>query len=80
MTRQSVEIASLPSRLIAAVHNLTGQPGGSVMPPTLTKSVVTRAAIGAAAARAAGANYYLIKPVGEDALLEHVALLCGRRA
>lgn len=33
-----------------------------------------------AAARGAGANYYLVKPVGEDVLIEHIALLCGRRA
>ncbi|MGV3593218.1 MAG: response regulator [Gammaproteobacteria bacterium] len=32
-----------------------------------------------AAAREAGANYYLVKPVDEAALLEHVALLTGRR-
>jgi two-component system, chemotaxis family, chemotaxis protein CheY len=32
-----------------------------------------------AAARAAGANYYLVKPLGGDILLEHVGLLCGRR-
>jgi two-component system, chemotaxis family, chemotaxis protein CheY len=31
-----------------------------------------------AAARAAGANYYLVKPVSETALVEHMALLCGR--
>ncbi len=29
------------------------------------------------AARRAGANYYLVKPVSEFVLLEHVALLCG---
>jgi two-component system, chemotaxis family, chemotaxis protein CheY len=29
------------------------------------------------AARAAGANYYLIKPVSAELLLEHVTLLCG---
>jgi two-component system chemotaxis response regulator CheY len=29
------------------------------------------------AARAAGANYYLIKPVPPDRLLDHVRLLCG---
>ena len=30
-----------------------------------------------AAARSAGANFYMIKPVSQDALIEHVALLCG---
>lgn len=32
-----------------------------------------------AAAREAGANYYLVKPVDDGTLLEHVALLTGRR-
>lgn len=30
-----------------------------------------------AAARAAGANFYLTKPVSQDSLIEHVVLLCG---
>jgi two-component system chemotaxis response regulator CheY len=30
-----------------------------------------------AAARAAGANYYLVKPVDRDSLLEVAAMLCG---
>ncbi|ROP80794.1 two-component system chemotaxis response regulator CheY [Stella humosa] len=30
-----------------------------------------------AAARAAGANFYLVKPVDRDVLLEHVGLMCG---
>jgi two-component system, chemotaxis family, chemotaxis protein CheY len=30
------------------------------------------------AARGAGANYYLVKPVSENVLTEHVALFCGR--
>ena len=29
------------------------------------------------AARMAGANYYLVKPVGDDVLKQHVAMLCG---
>jgi len=29
------------------------------------------------AARAAGANYYLVKPIPPDVLLAHVRLLCG---
>jgi two-component system chemotaxis response regulator CheY len=28
-------------------------------------------------ARAAGANFYMVKPVPQDVLIEHVALLCG---
>lgn len=31
-------------------------------------------------ARAAGANFYLVKPITADALLRHVDLLAGRRA
>ncbi len=30
-----------------------------------------------AAARTAGANFYLVKPVGQDLLVEHVAIMCG---
>lgn len=30
------------------------------------------------AARLAGANYYLVKPVSREALLEHIALMSGR--
>ncbi len=29
------------------------------------------------AARVAGANYYLTKPIGQERLIEHVMLLCG---
>ena len=31
-------------------------------------------------ARAAGANFYLVKPVSRETLLAHVALLCGTQA
>jgi two-component system, chemotaxis family, chemotaxis protein CheY len=31
------------------------------------------------AARKAGANYFLVKPVSPDALVEHAKLLCGLR-
>ena len=30
-----------------------------------------------ASARAAGANYYLTKPISQERLIEHVVLLCG---
>ena len=30
-----------------------------------------------AAARTAGANYYLTKPISQERLIEHVVLLCG---
>ena len=29
------------------------------------------------AGRAAGANFYLVKPVNQDVLVEHVAMMCG---
>jgi two-component system chemotaxis response regulator CheY len=29
------------------------------------------------AARAAGANFYLVKPVSQDVLIRHVILICG---
>jgi two-component system chemotaxis response regulator CheY len=32
------------------------------------------------AARAAGANFYLVKPVDRDVLVEYAALMCGQRA
>jgi two-component system chemotaxis response regulator CheY len=32
------------------------------------------------AARAAGANYYLVKPLSQSVLAEHVAMICGRTA
>jgi len=46
-----VEIASLPSRLIKAVHKNTDEPAGNVMPPTTTVSVSTRGATGADGSR-----------------------------
>jgi two-component system chemotaxis response regulator CheY len=33
-----------------------------------------------AAARAAGANFYLVKPIPQDVLADYVALLCGPAA
>ena len=30
-----------------------------------------------AAARSAGANFYLVKPVGPEVLVRHVAMMCG---
>jgi two-component system chemotaxis response regulator CheY len=33
-----------------------------------------------AAARAAGANFYLVKPIPQDDLVDYVALLCGAPA
>jgi two-component system chemotaxis response regulator CheY len=31
----------------------------------------------AVAARAAGANFYLVKPVSQERLVEHVSIMCG---
>jgi two-component system chemotaxis response regulator CheY len=31
----------------------------------------------AAAARAAGANFYLVKPVSQERLVEHASIMCG---
>lgn len=33
-----------------------------------------------AAAKAAGANFYIVKPVGQDRLAEYAAMLCGSPA
>ena len=44
--------------------------------PALVTSTESAAA-DFAAARAAGANYYLVKPVGREQLLELTRLLCG---
>lgn len=30
-----------------------------------------------AAARSAGANFYLVKPVSQEALIQHVTIMCG---
>jgi two-component system chemotaxis response regulator CheY len=30
-----------------------------------------------AAARAAGANFYLVKPISQDLLVEHASIMCG---
>jgi len=32
-----------------------------------------------AAARAAGANFYLVKPVSQDRLVEYASIMCGQR-
>lgn len=44
--------------------------------PTLVVSTEA-AAHDREAARAAGANFYLVKPVRPDTLVEHVGLMCG---
>jgi two-component system chemotaxis response regulator CheY len=50
------------------------------LPVSSIPALITSTESGAkdmAAARAAGANYYLVKPLSEQVLVEHVALLCG---
>jgi two-component system, chemotaxis family, chemotaxis protein CheY len=44
--------------------------------PTLVISTESSAQ-DASAARAAGANYYLVKPVSQDQLVEHALIMCG---
>ncbi len=53
------------------------------LPNSSIPALVTSTEAGAqdrVAARAAGANYYLVKPLSDAVLTEHVAMLCGRRA
>lgn len=53
------------------------------LPTSAIPALVTSTEAGAQdkqAARAAGANFYLVKPVSDTALTGHVAMLCGRRA
>jgi len=47
--------------------------------PALPALVISTeaAAQDAAAARAAGANFYLVKPVSQERLVEHVSIMCG---
>lgn len=50
------------------------------LPISSIPALVTSTEAGAhdmVAARAAGANYYLVKPLSEHVLTEHAALLCG---
>ncbi len=58
------------------LHLLRRQPG----PNAATPALVTSTEAGPqdfAAAREAGANFYLVKPIGPEALVEHAALMCG---
>jgi two-component system, chemotaxis family, chemotaxis protein CheY len=50
------------------------------LPTSATPALVTSTEAGTqdiAAARIAGANYYLVKPVSPETLAEYVAMLCG---
>jgi two-component system chemotaxis response regulator CheY len=61
------------------LHTLRRQAGAIASIPALVTS--TEAAPGDfAAARAAGANFYLVKPILPEVLLDHVRLLCGAAA
>lgn len=50
-------------------------PAVSSLPALVTSTEA--AAQDAAAARAAGANFYLVKPVSQEQLVEHVSIMCG---
>lgn len=53
------------------------------LPIASTPALVTSTESGPqdiAAARAAGANFYLVKPVSQETLVQHVAMLCGMPA
>lgn len=55
---------------------LRRQPGTGAAIPALVTSTEA-APQDFAAARAAGANFYLVKPIGQEALVEHALLMCG---
>jgi two-component system chemotaxis response regulator CheY len=53
---------------------------GKELPTSAIPTLVTSTEAGErdiAAARVAGANYYLTKPITQERLIEHVVLLCG---
>jgi two-component system chemotaxis response regulator CheY len=50
------------------------------LPTSATPALVTSTEAGAqdvSAARTAGANFYLVKPISQETLAEYVAMLCG---
>jgi two-component system chemotaxis response regulator CheY len=55
---------------------LRRQAGSFSSLPALVSSTEA-AAHDADAARAAGANFYLVKPVSQERLVEHVSIMCG---
>ncbi len=58
------------------IRTLRGQAPATASIPTVVIS--TESALqDKQAARAAGANFYLIKPVSQAALVEHVSIMCG---
>ena len=61
------------------IRTLRRQPG----PVSSLPALVTSTEAGpqdVRAARSAGANFYLVKPVSQAVLVEHVAMMCGRPA
>jgi len=58
------------------IKALRRQPTSVSSVPALVISTEA-AAQDAAAARAAGANFYLVKPVAQERLVEHVSIMCG---
>jgi two-component system chemotaxis response regulator CheY len=63
---------------LSFVSQLRQRPGAMAAIPALISSTEADVQDRSAAA-AAGANFYLVKPVRSDVLLEHVALMCGLR-
>src|ERR1700761_6362093 len=61
---------------LSFLRQLRQKPGAIAAIPALVASTEAEAQDRSAAA-AAGANYYLTKPLGRDVLIEHAALLCG---
>ncbi len=55
---------------------LRRQPGPNATIPALVTSTEAGPQ-DIAAAREAGANFYLVKPVGQASLVEHASLMCG---
>jgi two-component system chemotaxis response regulator CheY len=58
------------------IRTLRGQELPTSAIPTLVTSTEAKEQ-DVAAARVAGANYYLTKPISQERLIEHVVLLCG---
>ena len=61
------------------IRALRRRPGPEASLPALVISTEAGAK-DLAAARAAGANFYLVKPISQEALVGHVAMMCGASA
>jgi two-component system, chemotaxis family, chemotaxis protein CheY len=62
---------------LSFLRQLRQKPGAISAIPALVASTEAEAQDRSAAA-AAGANFYLVKPLTREALLEHAGLMCGR--